>query len=384
MKRLELSVLFIFISLSLLAQKVEISNVLNKTLIGVPQKCYAYGWYDSISWNSTYAAWVIGDTLNYMYDINGNKTKEETTSKYSGKTEYVYDAKGLVIEEKSISNNPIDSNYFFSYDNFYSYDIYGNLIEQNNYDKYRNNILTYQTKNNYTYNSSNQPTYKLIKKYQYNCCPDIGEHMDSTLKWTISNENEIYTWYDWIGFGNINNKPKTIITKYVDGTYESKVSFEYDIHGNEIERKTEKFVDSNWQINTSWQPDNYRHLLTYDGNNIVEDILQYWHSDIGNFKNEMRKVYTDFITVNVCIKEENNFNTILKIYPNPTNDYINIQSENSNSNLNYFITDITGRQMLKDETDSHNTLKDISFLNPGIYFLTIPELGINSIKIIKK
>jgi len=69
------------------------------------------------------------------------------------------------------------------------------------------------------------------------------------------------------------------------------------------------------------------------------------------------------IDVSVSELEEN----IIKIYPNPFNDYIQIVSDN---NINIKIYDNLGKLRLSKENIKNDKI-DVSFLNRGIYFITI-------------
>lgn len=75
------------------------------------------------------------------------------------------------------------------------------------------------------------------------------------------------------------------------------------------------------------------------------------------------------------------------IYPNPANDYININYKFTNSpNLIAKIVDILGNEMLSENLDTfeYNNVIDISTLPPGVYFLKILyDKGIYYTKFVK-
>lgn len=75
------------------------------------------------------------------------------------------------------------------------------------------------------------------------------------------------------------------------------------------------------------------------------------------------------------------------IYPNPANDYININYKFMNSpNLIAKIVDILGNEMLSENFDTleYNNVIDISTLQPGVYFLKILyDKGIYYTKFVK-
>jgi hypothetical protein len=61
-----------------------------------------------------------------------------------------------------------------------------------------------------------------------------------------------------------------------------------------------------------------------------------------------------------------------RIYPNPSNHILNIQMENSISEFEVIITDITGKVIFRMENEKQI---DISEFSNGFYFITIPELN---------
>ena len=79
----------------------------------------------------------------------------------------------------------------------------------------------------------------------------------------------------------------------------------------------------------------------------------------------------------------------LKIYPNPTRDYINVSFKNAKKDVNLKITDIQGRILINKNHKENNTTFDnkinINSLSQGVYNLTINNDGqVISKKIIKQ
>lgn len=69
----------------------------------------------------------------------------------------------------------------------------------------------------------------------------------------------------------------------------------------------------------------------------------------------------------IGIEENDKYNNVFNIYPNPSNNIININSEINNLNdWKYFITDIAGKQIISNKVE--NTI-DVSNLKSGIYFI---------------
>lgn len=80
---------------------------------------------------------------------------------------------------------------------------------------------------------------------------------------------------------------------------------------------------------------------------------------------------------NYFLNQENFSLNNVEIYPNPTNNFVNISGINNNYNLE--ITTINGR-VLKNIKDNSNSKIDISFLDSGIYFLRISTVNGYTIK----
>ena len=64
--------------------------------------------------------------------------------------------------------------------------------------------------------------------------------------------------------------------------------------------------------------------------------------------------------------------TKIKIYPNPTSNYINISLSNSNENYNYKLVSIDGKILESENSVMNNYIKlDLSNYSQGVYFLNI-------------
>ena len=76
----------------------------------------------------------------------------------------------------------------------------------------------------------------------------------------------------------------------------------------------------------------------------------------------------------------------LMIYPNPIENQINI-IQNSNETFDVFIFDVTGKLILRSETNYTSNTINVSSLGSGIYFLQICSNGCESsnfYKVVKK
>lgn len=107
--------------------------------------------------------------------------------------------------------------------------------------------------------------------------------------------------------------------------------------------------------------------LLYDGNYFAEV------SDVNSCYN-----YSDTITVNALSIKENNTNEIaLKIYPNPTQDIVNIEAPVA---VNVRVTDVVGKVILESK-DAHSI--NLNQYADGTYFLQISDQDNNIIALEK-
>lgn len=87
---------------------------------------------------------------------------------------------------------------------------------------------------------------------------------------------------------------------------------------------------------------------------------------------------------NLSIKQDNISNN-LSIYPNPAKNELHICSKNNNENHTICLYDMTGREIVKVQTDSVETLIDVSDLTEGIYLVKdINRENIQSKLVLKK
>ncbi len=78
------------------------------------------------------------------------------------------------------------------------------------------------------------------------------------------------------------------------------------------------------------------------------------------------------IEVNVNGVDEFKNITLISVYPNPTDAFINLKIENQVFDQLYFLlSDITGRQVLSQSINQKNTLIDLKPLLAGTYLLTV-------------
>lgn len=108
--------------------------------------------------------------------------------------------------------------------------------------------------------------------------------------------------------------------------------------------------------------------------NKADIFFDYNHPIITNFAN------TTFQELSV---PENNLNQAIKIYPNPTDDVVNIKADSTIRSIQVY--DVQGRILISKILSEENASVDLSSYSSGIYYLKInSDNGAKTDKLIKK
>lgn len=93
---------------------------------------------------------------------------------------------------------------------------------------------------------------------------------------------------------------------------------------------------------------------------------------------------TKFRTTNIPMYNENR--PVLKVYPNPANDILNIYTNGVNiTHQEFQLSDMTGKTIIRESLNSGKTQLNIAGLSPGIYFIeVITDMGRQQIKFVKQ
>ncbi|MCF6308582.1 MAG: T9SS type A sorting domain-containing protein, partial [Flavobacteriaceae bacterium] len=83
------------------------------------------------------------------------------------------------------------------------------------------------------------------------------------------------------------------------------------------------------------------------------------------------------LTQVILSTNENTLKSQLKIYPNPTNDFINIEIANNNSNIAIKLYSILGKLLYQSNTNTQLFKIDMSDLSRGIYILELTDAQSN-------
>lgn len=80
-------------------------------------------------------------------------------------------------------------------------------------------------------------------------------------------------------------------------------------------------------------------------------------------------------TSNLGINEWNIETMKINSYPNPTNDYLIINSDTKNLNTHILVYSVSGQLMFECESNLDSFILDVSHLQKGMYILRIPEIN---------
>ena len=325
----------------------------------------------------TLNSWYINYTSTQQIDLINNKIIEKRWRMHPNKVinfviETYYNSDGLDSTSLLYSNLDSNSQTFKSRSKrSYLYNKNLKLIESKSeaFDNISNK-LQFASKTIYSYVNDS-----LLGKQIYYRWDSIS------LKWTPSSKST----YKYDSNGNL--LEKTNYSKDASTWSESwKTNYVYDINNNRT------FEISYWNnnINKLWEP-RYKWEQIYDNNYELEDLIlpqapmfgtgyellsnkhivsnrKHYEYDNGSWKkyDEHTFYYSNLDNVRETIYYE----TDIRVYPNPTSDYIMIELKNSYNNSILYIYDAQGRVVIQ-----HNLSIDkkvpVQSLSQGVYLFSV-------------
>lgn len=328
-----------------------------------------------LNWDSSNDTWNVGYKITYSYNASNKVTEEieydwnstNNRLELDSKTTYIYTA-GMLTESLEYfwenANWVMDSKFSITYNA-------NNLLSTYMYAEMDGTQLVPEERYTFTYNANNK-----IASY-------IGAEWDGA-KWvddsktllSYSTQNKIISEKsaDWDEF-NSNWAANGNQTEY-----------EWDATGNQT-RETEYYKDSRGDISR------YKDEYTYDTFNLMSSFAHPFKDKTG-----VDYIFNDFPYVNkVQVNNDYSYNnqtnsfqlsgrttynynaaitlstpTIEKatatiaVYPNPTKDFLNIENPSKISINKVFVTDMTGKKVLEQNTANPVNVQNLA---KGIYVL---------------
>lgn len=111
--------------------------------------------------------------------------------------------------------------------------------------------------------------------------------------------------------------------------------------------------------------------LTGSGGSAGYTIGQTTYTTVGTNETAAQGIQ-QAVDVNVNGVDEFKDITLISVYPNPTDAYLNLKIENRPFDPLYFLlSDMTGKQLMSQSINQNSTLIDLKPLSAGNYLLTV-------------
>lgn len=311
------------------------------------------------NWNSPNSGWNDKYKHVYTYDDDGNEIVHENSS-------YINETWKINSKEvKTYVDNFLNTTTILAHDTSLSVFV----PQERTTNNYADSLVDYQIgeiyyrdvavwendeKIDYTYNMDRQLTD--VEYYGYNS--STGEFSSAPYKKIENN----YTAEGLIA--------ESVTQLWFTSEYRNLDRWLYSyVNGNQTE-----FIIQEWNSSADVWENKYRHLKTYDANdNEIEFIYQSWNTDAT--PNDWRgflRIVTYWSLPEVLSSNEFHEKPTFLIYPNPTSEYLKI---NSNEAINQIqLYDLLGKQVLK----TNKNQVDVRALPSGLYLAKI-EYGSDSI-----
>ena len=152
--------------------------------------------------------------------------------------------------------------------------------------------------------------------------------------------------------------------------------------GEELQTLTEGGTLAELEVegeNLTWYSDEDLTTEIEDTTVVVDGVTYYVTQTIGNCTSEALAITVE---VTLSIEDINAVNSLVRYYPNPVKDFLNISSELDMTNVE--VMNILGQTVISHDVNANDTRIDMSELPAGNYFVKVKVNGnIKVIKIIK-
>jgi len=243
--------------------------------------------------------------------------------------------------------------------------------------------------------------YNIDQRRVYSCGFSMGGFMTNRLGCQLSHRiAAIASVAGTIGGAVTCNPGRTVPACHFHGTLDSTVYYEGNLYGNDAEELVAFWANNNgcnasptitslpdiaaddllithWEYTSCtnnatvefYKVDSAEHVWLTPANDI------FYTTEIWKFF--MKHTHSEF----VGIESNENLNSAISVYPNPSNGEVFITTENSFSNATVTVFDAMGKMILTQNLTSNNTKIDLCNYENGIYFI---QLNTTEGKITKK
>lgn len=315
-------------------------------------------------WNSAVVQWEPFQKTNYFHDAAGNQILSHELDYainnwvFKGKTETTYTSFNQPV--RYISTRLNGTVWLNSYKVEYSYDNNENLIEKSQYMGDSQRWLNYKSEIFYYDNRKNINQHEI--KYGIDT---IWVNNEVTIKsYNINNQIVDYLNYRWDTVSNSwidSYKYKNTFDQ--NNNLTERINYSGGIQGWKLLSKWETVVEISIPIEDIQMEHGYPYLDIY--NQLIRDKRYLWSNKQWELSDTTNYYYSSLIT---SISEPSEIS--LKIYPNPTTDFIHIEGD-IKANTMVRILDIKGRLVQSEQISKYANTVNVQGLISGLYFIQI-------------
>ena len=370
--------------------------------------------YINFGWDSITSQWIVYQKFKHAYDVNGDETVNiryfwNTYTKVWSidKQEFFYDSDRNLTQRNAYTWDSDKNQWFYNIKDEYRYDAIGHrTLETEYYWNVGSNSWINGPKSEYIYN----PNGNLITSnyYQWNSNSKQWETCGIDEYEYDSNGNQVQMIYRiWN-----NDSSRWINNSKVERTYNAtgdlilSVNYgwnsffnrwsnyrKYEITYDDYRNFTQS-ISYNWKYGNNWYAEekyvfNYNNLYSYenlviplmlrgysrdwiflcetDFNHMITSSYSCWTIGQNKFGRPSRETY--FYSEKAISGVPENHDSPIKIYPNPANDYITVETDIfGTSKLELF--DIQGSKVFSLDISGNKQIS-VSQLKTGLYFYRV-------------
>lgn len=335
--------------------------------------------YTSDYWDDTDELWFAEEKQEYTYDTSGNVLKIITYEYYDAdegewldtfESEYTYDDNGLLTQCIYSGTAEFTDDWLTYGKDVYTYDVNNNMTQIYSYDwdeDFSEWLDSY--KEDYTYDSNNNFTQILYSYWDEDSDQWISSDKDEfsyNVNGYLIEEIHFY-WDEYFSQWLSSTKYETSYDTNGNPTLELSFDWDEDLGDWLYYDKYENTFDLSYNLSDLILPkldDNYILYFQTMSNMITNDVSYEYIDDawVETFKGTF--YYSEQTNVTGVSNITKN---PIKVYPNPTSEFITIDFGIDYHNLNLELIDIQGKTIIKKKI-SNNEQINIEQLPTGLYF----------------